>query len=151
MNRAASRERGANSSRRKDRRARFADPPSVFRLRNRAEGKKSVGWTRRVPDGCVDRVRPAGGSRRLRGGRQRNERVHDRVRSGHVDDGVAEHVGPADTRLLINAFATRDGSRSITFTFAVFPLDFAFARVARQPAVEMRFRSLVSFHGIDNI
>lgn len=67
------------------------------------KGKKSVGWTRRVPDGCVDRVRPAGGGRRLRGGRQRNERVHDRVRRGHVDDGVAEHVGPADTRLLINA------------------------------------------------
>ena len=50
--------------------------------------------------GCIDRVRSVGGGWKLRGGRQRDERVHDGVWSRHVDR-MAEHVRPANTRWLI--------------------------------------------------
>lgn len=48
--------------------------------------------------GCVDRVRPVGGGRKLRGRGQRDERVYDGVWSSHVDNWMTDHVRPAHTR-----------------------------------------------------
>lgn len=55
------------------------------------------GYVDTVP-GCVDRVRPVGGGRKLRGRGQRDERVYDGVWSSHVDNWMADHVRPAHTR-----------------------------------------------------
>lgn len=63
-------------------------------------GKKwatAIGYVDTVP-GCVDRVRPVGGGRKLRGRGQRDERVYDGVWSSHVDNWMADHVRPAYTR-----------------------------------------------------
>lgn len=81
---------------------------SAVRLRN--SGKKAGDKEDRrneyvdtVP-GCVNRVRPVGGGRRLRGRGQRDERVHDGIRSRHVDHRMAQHVRSAHTPRLINNF-----------------------------------------------
>lgn len=55
------------------------------------------GYVDTVP-GCVDRVRPVGGGRKLRGRGQRDERVYDGVWSSHVDNWMADHVRPTYTR-----------------------------------------------------